>query len=167
MKEINLDNIKEKTYTKIGCSNFIKEDTQRTKIKKILVNTLITLLFLSTGLFTVNAATNNGLVNMIKKIAKLNNKDYEVIIYDVPSHEYYSEVDGRKHTTTPITCLRIPTNKNDDSKYDEICYPLGTTFEDIELYYDKKSHITGYHITGYKPNGEYFEDNWDIKDDEK
>lgn len=168
MEDFNLDVIKEKTYTKIGCSNFIKEDIKRTKKKKVLINTLITILFLSAGLFTVNAATNNGLVNMIKQIAKMNDRNYEVIIHEVPVKITEETEDGEITISTHNRCIRIPkTINNNYDSYDEICYPAGTKFEDIELYYDKNSHNTGYHITGTDENGEYFEDNWNIKDDEE
>lgn len=166
MKNFNIDNIKEKTYTKIGCSNFIKEDIKRTRIKKVLINTMLIILFISTGLFTVNAATDNALVNMIKQIAKVNGKDYEVLVHDVPVKITEETEDGEVIISTHNKCIRIPRTINNYDSYDEICYPNGTKFEDIELYYDKKNHNTGYHITGIKENGEYFEDNWDIKDDE-
>ena len=166
MKEFNLDNIKEKTYTKIGCSNFIKEDIKRTKTKKALINTFVILLFISASIITVNAATDNALVNMVKRIIKLNDKDHEIIIYDEPSEEYYDKRTGEVSNTTPSTCIKIPKDKNDPSNYDSMCYPMGTTFEDIELYYDEQNHISKSHITGYDENGKFFEYYWDRKDDE-
>ena len=167
MKDINLDTIKEKTYTKIGCNNFIKEDIKRTKTKKILINTMITIIFLSAGLFTVNAATNNGLANIIKKIIKLNGEDYEVIIYDALSKEWYNECRDEQLVSTPQTCIRIPKDKNNLSIYDEFCYPKGTEFENIELEYNDKNHITSYHFSGYDEKEKYFEHKWNIKDDLK
>lgn len=167
MKEYNIDRIKAKTYTKIGCSNFIKEDIKRTRTKKILISTLTILLFISTGLITVNAATDNALVNMIKQIAQMNGNDYEVIIHDIPVEITEENADGEITINTHNKCIRIPKTINNYNSYDEMCYPNGTKFKDIKLYYDKKNHIAGYHITGTDENGEYFEHNWNIKKDKK
>ena len=157
MKNIDIESIKNKTNNKIGYYNFKEESIKKSQIRKGICTALSIVLILTISTFTVNAATNNGIVNLINKIIKVNNKDTVAEIYEVPSQEVYSKCEGKYVTTDSEKCIKYSPIKDYDGNESTICYPLDTEFDNIEIFYDENNHFSGFHITGTS-NGEYFDD---------
>ena len=139
MKNIDIENIK-----KFQIYKYIS-----------IASCIIFILIIST--FTVNAATNNGIINIINKIIKVNEKETEAEIYEVPSQKVYSKCKGEYVVTDSVKCVKYSPIKDYNGNESTICYPLDTEFDDIEIFYDKNNHFAGFHITGTS-NGKHFDD---------
>lgn len=157
MKNIDIERIKNKTNNKIGYYNFKEENRKKWQIPKYICITLCMFLVLAIGTFTVNAATNNGIINLLNKIIKVNGKEAAAEIYEVPSQKFYSKCEGKYVVTDSAKCVKYSPIKEYDGNESTICYPLDTEFENIEIFYDKNNHFAGFHITGTS-NGKKFDD---------
>lgn len=157
MKNIDIERIKNKTNNKIGYYNFQEENLQKKRIQQSFLTTLCIVLILTIGTFTVNASTNNGIVNLLNKVIKVNNQEAAAEIYEVPSQKVYSKCEGKYVTTEKEKCVKYSPIKDYDGNESTICYPIDTEFEDIEIFYDEKNHFAGFHIKGVT-NGKHFDD---------
>lgn len=157
MKNIDIESIKSKTNNKIGYYNFKEERKNRRKKLKHFYIALGIILVVTIGTFTVNATTNNGIINLINKIIKVNNKETTAEIYELPAQKIYSKCKGDYVITDSQKCIKYSPIIDYDGNESTICYPLDTEFDDIEIFYDKNNHFAGFHITGTK-NGEAFDD---------
>lgn len=71
-----IDNIIKNTYNK-----FLNEEIKRNSKKKKIAFVLCICTFLLVGTITVNATTNNGIVNLVKKIININGEEKEAKEY--------------------------------------------------------------------------------------
>jgi hypothetical protein len=106
-----LKNVREK----IAVSNLEKEYIMKSKLKKqIMTFSLVAVLFLSGGFFTVNAVTNGELVNNVKETIEKTGKEYIKGNKLVRLHE-----DGRVEEITELTGEKV-YNMYRDGRVEEV-----------------------------------------------
>ena len=79
------------------------------------------------GTITVNATTNNGIVNLVKKIININGEEKEVKEY-IDKNAYFYDESGNSQNAK---CIEY----NGENNF-TICFLEDTKFEDIEVYLD-------------------------------
>lgn len=156
MDNVNLQKIKEMTNKKIGYSNYEKEEFMRKKFFKYGIYSISICCLLAVGTITVNAATNNGIINFINRVIKVNGQEKEASIYTEGGDVFYDERTGEYITNTESKCIEYSPFANSKESTSVICFPLDTEFDEIEIYYDDNNFFSGYHISGIS-NGEEFD----------
>lgn len=156
MSNIDLNKIKEMTNNKIGYSNYEKEECMRKKNLKYGIYCMSICFLLVIGAITVNAATNNGIINFFTRIIKVNNQEKEATIYTKGGDTVYDKWQEKYVTNTESKCIEYSPFKDSKDNTSTICFPLNTEFDEIEIYYDNNNFFSGFHISGVS-NGEKFD----------
>jgi hypothetical protein len=151
---IDIDKIKKMTNEKIGYANFQEERQKRKKKDKcvLFISGLLFLIIITS--LSVNAATNNGILNLVKKLIKVNGESKNAYIYDDYNIVSYDESENQ--ISDHAKCIKYYPYKNTEDNESTICFPENTEFQSIEIFYDDNNYYSGFHITGYT-DGEYFD----------
>lgn len=156
MSNINLQKIKEMTNKKIGYSNYEKEVFMRKKVLKCSIYSISICCLLAIGTITVNAMTDNGIVNFISKMIKVNGEEKKASIYTTGGDVGYDKCNGKYITNTESKCIEYSPFADSKDNTSTLCFPLDTEFDEIEIYYDDNNFFSGFHISGIS-NGEKFD----------
>lgn len=156
MSRLDLNKIKQMTNNKIGYSNYESEEFMKKKRIKLVIYCVSIFFLLILGTITVNAATNNSIIEFVTKIIKVNGTEKEGKIYITDGETAYSKCSGKYVTNTESKCVEYSPYKDSKENTSTICFPLDTEFDEIEIYYNENNFFSGFHISGTS-NGEEFD----------
>ena len=105
-------------------------------------------MFLLIGTMTVNAMTNNGIINLVSRIIKVNGTKETAVEYDDTNAKYYSYDENGN--------VKIDTERCIEARgIIKLCFPLNCSGElcikendDIEIITDEYGHYAGYSLNG-------------------
>jgi len=126
-------------------------------MRKHIYCVLCIILVIVVSTFTVNAATDNGIVDLINRVIRVNGREATAKVYETSSGSVYSNCLGEYVTITESKCIKYSPIKDYDGNVSEICYAQDAEFSYIEIFYDENNHFAGFHIKGVS-EGKYFVD---------